>query len=104
VLKGPGSVLFTAQEHAICAQGNAGMATAGMGDVLSGIAGALVAEVAANGDADLAELNYAFQSAVLWHSAAADLAAVKLGPRSLMATDVISLLPRAGRSAELNKV
>jgi NAD(P)H-hydrate repair Nnr-like enzyme with NAD(P)H-hydrate dehydratase domain len=75
-----------------------------MGDVLSGIAGALVAEVAANGDADLAELNYAFQSAVLWHSAAADLAAVKLGPRSLMATDVISLLPRAGRSAELNKV
>ena len=107
VLKGPGSVLFAEQQRAICAQGNPGMATAGMGDVLSGIAGALVAEVAAKGDAkgdakggvDLAALDHAFQSAVLWHSAAADLAAIELGPRSLMATDVISFLPKAGQSS-----
>jgi NAD(P)H-hydrate epimerase len=99
VLKGPGSVLFAGQERAICAQGNAGMATAGMGDVLSGIAGALVAEVAAKGENESAVLNHAFQSAVLWHSAAADLAAIELGQRSLMATDVISFLPKAGQSA-----
>ena len=99
VLKGPGSVLFAGQDRAICAQGNAGMATAGMGDVLSGIAGALVAEVAAKGETDLAALNHAFQSAVLWHSAAADLAAIELGQRSLMATDVISFLAKSGRSA-----
>ena len=99
VLKGPGSVFFAGQERAICAQGNAGMATAGMGDVLSGIAGALVAEVAAKGENESAVLNHAFQSAVLWHSAAADLAAIELGQRSLMATDVISFLPKAGQSA-----
>ena len=98
VLKGPGSVLFAGQDLAICAQGNAGMATAGMGDVLSGIAGALVAEVAAKGETDLAALNHAFQSAVLWHSAAADLAAIELGQRSLMATDVISFLSKSGQN------
>jgi NAD(P)H-hydrate epimerase len=98
VLKGPGSVLFAAQKRAICAQGNAGMATAGMGDVLSGIAGALVAEAGAGADTDLAALNYAFQSAVLWHSAAADLAVEELGRRSLMASDVISFLPKSALS------
>jgi len=36
---------------------------------------------------------------VLWHSAAADLAAIELGRRSLMATDVISFLAKAGQSA-----
>jgi|TARA_B110000879_G_scaffold129886_1_gene170660 NAD(P)H-hydrate epimerase len=99
VLKGPGSVLFAAHTSAICAQGNAGMATAGMGDVLSGIAGGLVAEVAAKGETGVVALNHAFQSAVLWHSAAADLAAIELGQRSLMATDVISFLPEAGQSS-----
>ena len=99
VLKGPGSVLFAGQERAVCAHGNAGMASAGMGDVLSGIAGGLVAEVAAKGETESTDLNHAFQSAVLWHSAAADLAAIELGQRSLMATDVISFLPKAGQGA-----
>jgi NAD(P)H-hydrate repair Nnr-like enzyme with NAD(P)H-hydrate dehydratase domain len=69
-----------------------------MGDVLSGIAGALVAEAGAGADTDLAALNYAFQSAVLWHSAAADLAVEELGRRSLMASDVISFLPKSALS------
>lgn len=101
VLKGPGSVLFDNHSTAICAQGNPGMATAGMGDVLSGIAGALIAEVAVEVAPDADALSYAFQSAVLWHSAAADLAALSLGQRSLMATDVISFLPKAAMNDSL---
>ncbi len=77
------------------------MATAGMGDVLSGIAGALIAEVAVEVAPDADALSYAFQSAVLWHSAAADLAALSLGQRSLMATDVISFLSKAAMNDSL---
>lgn len=92
VLKGPGSVIFDERSTAICGQGNAGMATAGMGDVLSGVAGSLVAEASTQDNCNMPALDYAFQTAVLWHSAAADLASIERGTRGLMARDVISYL------------
>lgn len=88
VLKGPGSVVFShAGELSICAHGNPGMATAGMGDVLAGIASALLPSFGAQA------AQRGFCQAVALHSASADAAVQVLGQRSLMATDVIECLP-----------
>jgi len=60
------------------------MATAGMGDVLSGLIAALVGQGA-----------YAFNGAQqgAWiHSAAADEAVINLGRRSLLATDLFDYI------------
>ena len=87
VVKGPGSVVFGYKKISICEHGNPGMATAGMGDVLSGVIAGFVVQKFADFEACL-------EIAVLLHSAAADEAAKDLGQRSLMATDVIRFLPR----------
>ena len=75
-----GSVAFNAT-------GNAGMATAGSGDVLTGIITGLLAR------------GYDQRSAcivgVYLHGLAGDLAAADLGEESLMATDLIGYLPKA---------
>jgi NAD(P)H-hydrate epimerase len=67
--------------------GNAGMATAGSGDVLTGIITGLLAR------------GYKTQEAcivgVYLHGLAGDLAANDLGEESLMASDIINYLPRA---------
>jgi hydroxyethylthiazole kinase-like uncharacterized protein yjeF len=89
VLKGAGSIVFGAETVMICAHGNPGMATAGMGDVLSGVLGGLLAgalETPLN-------ISPRLSSAVALHSAAADQAAMETGQRSLLATDVINKLP-----------
>jgi hydroxyethylthiazole kinase-like uncharacterized protein yjeF len=65
--------------------GNPGLATVGSGDVLSG----LVAGLWAQGCAPLE----AASSAAYLHGRAGDLAARKLGQRSLMAGDLIEFLP-----------
>jgi len=44
LLKGPGTVIGTRMGQAICAHGNPGMASAGMGDVLAGLVGSLIAQ------------------------------------------------------------
>ncbi len=90
VLKGAGSVVFAGDRLSICAHGNPGMATAGMGDVLSGMAGGLLGAVAAQPEA----CDQMFASAVALHSAAADLAAAEVGQRSLLATDVTHAAPK----------
>lgn len=64
--------------------GNPGMATAGTGDVLSGVIGALVAQ-------GLSPLNAAI-SGVYAHGLAGDLAAKRCGQLGLMATDVVDSL------------
>ncbi len=92
VLKGAGSVIFDKAGTGICAHGNPGMATAGMGDVLSGVLGGLLAELASQGSLDQALCFARLQAAVTLHSAAADLAAERLGERSLLATDVTRAL------------
>jgi hydroxyethylthiazole kinase-like uncharacterized protein yjeF len=73
VLKGAGSVcaLADAERWTIHRTGNPGMATAGMGDVLTGLAGALLAQ-GVDGDAALV-------GAVALHGAAADHAVAASG-------------------------
>lgn len=85
VLKGNGTLISRAQaEPLVLSCGNPGMAVAGMGDVLSGIIGALscqglTAEVAA------------FWGA-WWHGYTADQLALRRGQVGLLPTDVISTL------------
>jgi ADP-dependent NAD(P)H-hydrate dehydratase / NAD(P)H-hydrate epimerase len=82
ILKGAGSLVAGDSEKiGVVTQGNPGMATGGMGDILSGIAGALIAQ-------GLSVDNAARLSAVV-HASAADLAADEMGQRGLLAMDVI---------------
>jgi NAD(P)H-hydrate epimerase len=70
--------------------GNAGMATGGTGDVLTGILGALLAQ-----GVDVEE---ALLLGAHVHGLAGDLAAAEVGQTSLVATDLIRKLPEALRS------
>ena len=96
-LKGPGTVVCEGDQIQICQHGNPGMATAGMGDVLAGMAGGLLA-AASRQATTKEELGVLFGQAVALHSAAADLAVTQTGVRSLLARDVISALPDALRT------
>jgi hydroxyethylthiazole kinase-like uncharacterized protein yjeF len=90
VLKGGGSVIATPLgEVYISPTGNAGMASGGTGDVLTGMVGALLAR----GLPPAA----AVQAAVYVHGRAGDLAAARLGQEALIASDVIAALPEALR-------
>ncbi|MBN2594231.1 MAG: NAD(P)H-hydrate dehydratase [Sedimentisphaerales bacterium] len=87
VLKGAGTVVTDGEKVYINKTGNPGMATAGSGDVLTGIITALLGQ----GLSD-------FDSAVLGvyiHGLAGDIAAEKIGQVSLMTTDIIDSLPDA---------
>lgn len=88
VLKGQGSLVQTGQLVTICNDGNPGMATGGMGDVLSGILGSLLAQHINHLPEVMAEL---ISSGVCLHSAAADVAA-KEGQAGLLAGDVVANL------------
>lgn len=81
VLKGAGSLVLSPNSlPALCDKGNAGMASAGMGDVLSGVIGGLIAQGVPIGDA--AKLG------VQMHALAGDMA-TKDGERGMVATDLI---------------
>ena len=82
VLKGAGSVLaFADGSWAINSSGNPGLASAGSGDVLSGMLGALLAQGVG--------LSEAVRLAVCVHGAAADaLVAKGIGPLGLTATEI----------------
>ena len=67
--------------------GNAGMATAGSGDVLTGIITALLARGYKQQEACMA--------GVYLHGLAGDIAAEEMGQESLIASDIISCLPKA---------
>jgi NAD(P)H-hydrate epimerase len=71
--------------------GNAGMATAGSGDVLTGIISAFLAQ-----GIDPFE---AAKTAVFIHGKAGDIAALHKGKTSLIATDIIESLPLALKNA-----
>ena len=84
VLKGVGSLVADADVErlpGLCTDGNPGMATAGMGDVLSGLVGALLAQRMSAGDAA--------RYAVLLHALAGDRAAQRHGESGLLASDLI---------------
>ncbi|MDC9729826.1 MAG: NAD(P)H-hydrate dehydratase [Methyloprofundus sp.] len=81
VLKGAGTLIFDGESLLVNSTGNPGMASGGMGDVLSGMIGGLLAQ------------KYSLKSAaiagVYCHGLAADKAANKLGERGLRATHVL---------------
>ncbi len=86
VLKGAGTVIQHSSKAWVCEDGNPGMATAGMGDLLCGIVGALVV----NG----LPLEQAVKYAVCIHSHAADIVAAEKGPKGLLASDLFEPLRR----------
>ena len=87
VLKGAGTLVASGAagvpELHICDRGNPGMATAGMGDVLTGVIAGLRAQIS---DSALAA-----RVGVLVHALAGDSAA-QSGQRGLIASDVIAEL------------
>lgn len=80
VLKGSGSLVSSGDTPVkVCGYGNPGMASAGMGDVLSGVIGALIAQGL--------ELSMAAELGVMVHARAGDSAA-ESGQRGLLASDL----------------
>ena len=91
ILKGHYSALCTPTGEVLFnATGNAGMATAGSGDVLTGIITALLARGYTQRDTCLLGMYL--------HGSAGDFAAEALGKESLTASDIIAYLPQAFRS------
>ena len=82
LLKGAGTLIASGDSDLlhVCPYGNPSMATAGMGDMLSGIIGGLLAQGLAP--------SQAAQLGCCLHSAAADLAVEERGARGLAATDI----------------
>ena len=91
VLKGAGTLVVGAGREAINETGNPGMATAGTGDVLTGVVAALVAQGM--------EPFAAARLAAWVHGAAGDAAAVDLGQISLTARDLLERLHVGFRAA-----
>lgn len=88
ILKGHHSALCMPDGHIVFnATGNSGMATAGSGDVLTGILTALLARGYDKGTA--------CQLGMYLHGQAGDLAAKEVGKESLVASDIIQFLPKA---------
>jgi len=87
VLKGAGTVVTNGQKVYVNKTGNPGMATAGSGDVLTGVITALMGQGLSNFDAAVL--------GVYVHGLAGDIAAKKLGQVSLIATDIIDSLSDA---------
>ena len=87
VLKGAGTLVASARgEMTIADVGNPGMATGGMGDLLSGIIAALAGQKLSLYDAACA--------GVIAHGAAADRVADEYGMRGILATDLLQPLRR----------
>jgi len=88
VLKGAGSLIASCQPSngvGVCLAGNPYMATAGMGDVLSGLIGGLAAQGL--------DPERAAQLGVFLHATAADYW-VDANGRCLIATDIVTTLPK----------
>lgn len=98
LLKGATSVVPVGDRAMLSASGGQGMAKGGSGDVLSGLAGGLMAQYAAGGDA-LAGDALARCAAVAseLHGRAGALAQARLGPRGMCAQDIVAALPEALR-------
>jgi ADP-dependent NAD(P)H-hydrate dehydratase / NAD(P)H-hydrate epimerase len=87
VLKGAGTIIchpHSNEDSYVCADGNPGMATAGMGDVLSGVIGAMLGQ----GMSGQIAANYG----VCLHAAAGDRVASEYGQRGMIASDLFQPL------------
>ena len=89
VLKGQGTVVTDGQRVFINSTGNPGMATAGSGDVLTGVIAAFLAQGL--------EPFAAAQLGVYVHGLAGDMARDALGEVGMIAADLLSYLPQAIR-------
>ncbi|MCF6155484.1 MAG: NAD(P)H-hydrate dehydratase [Candidatus Brocadia sp.] len=87
VLKGHQTIVMNEEKFYINKTGNPGMATAGAGDVLTGMIAAFLGQ------------NFtpfeAAQIGVHLHGLAGDLAAQEMGEISMIATDIVNKLPKA---------
>jgi NAD(P)H-hydrate epimerase len=93
VLKGAKTLVDDGRSMVENKTGNPGMATGGMGDVLTGLIAALIGQVRG---ATAAERCFrAAALAVRLHGRAGDLAARDLGPVGITASDLLTRLPRA---------
>ena len=88
ILKGPGSLVIGTSKDPIgvCTYGNAGMASGGMGDILAGVVGGLIAQGL--------PLQAAAELGCCLHSSAADMAAQQTGQIGLAASDILPQLRR----------
>lgn len=87
VLKGAGSLVGSPNaEIQVCNAGNPGMASGGMGDLLSGIIGGLVAQHMA--------LDSAAKLGVIVHAMAGDIVAKTYGQRGIIATDLLPAIQK----------
>jgi ADP-dependent NAD(P)H-hydrate dehydratase / NAD(P)H-hydrate epimerase len=86
VLKGAGTLVCDGQDTYVCLAGNPGMASGGMGDVLSGIIASLLAQGL--------NVSEAARMGVLIHSMAADKSALEHGERGLLASDLLHYIRR----------
>lgn len=94
VLKGQRTVIaFPDGRVWINPTGSPAMATGGSGDILTGIMAGLMAQFPRNPDAAIA-------AAVWLHGRTGELGAVKMGEKSLLATDLLEFLPEAIRELE----
>jgi NAD(P)H-hydrate epimerase len=88
VLKGDDTVIAEPEGRVAVSRGGApALATAGTGDVLSGVIGAYLAKAM--------DPFHAACAGVFVHAAAGRLAARGIGPEGVIARDVIEALPRA---------
>jgi NAD(P)H-hydrate epimerase len=77
--------------------GNAGMATGGTGDVLTGLVSGLRAQFSSRSASEIAT------AAVYLHGLAGDLAAGDLGQPSMLAGDLLERIPRAYKQLSIGK-
>jgi NAD(P)H-hydrate epimerase len=87
ILKGCGTVVTDGEETYVNETGNAGMATAGSGDVLSGVMAALIGQGM--------EPYPAATLAVYLHGLAGDIAVEEKGVHGLIAGDILDAVPAA---------
>lgn len=95
VLKGKNSIIADKKNMHINKTGNSGLATAGTGDVLTGIITALLAQ-------GVDQFNAAKFGTYL-HGLAADIAIKQIPRASLIASDVINSIPKALKQCLKNK-
>jgi len=89
VLKGAGTIVTDGARRYVNRTGNPGMATGGSGDVLTGIIAAFIGQKLTPFDAAVL--------GVYVHGRAGDLAVLRVGETSLIASDLIEYLPAALR-------
>jgi NAD(P)H-hydrate epimerase len=95
VLKGAPTVIASGNGAVwINSTGNPGMATGGMGDVLTGVIAGLIAQKTSSHDAAVL--------GVYLHGLAGDIAAESIGAHGLMARDVLEALPTAVKVTKNN--